>query len=89
MQKEMVLKFRDSAIAAQRRKDPEAEKAAMTEEIAYLQKELSGSSDRESLEVKSTSARATNACHQCVCLFAQSGRCMHWSPQLAASARYM
>ncbi len=49
-QKTMMLKFRDSALAAQRKKDPDAERSSLAEHIQYLQNELEGG-DNESVEV--------------------------------------
>ncbi len=49
-QKSMMLKFRDSALAAQRKKDTDAERSSLAEHIQYLQNELEGG-DSESVEV--------------------------------------
>lgn len=49
LQKEMMLKFRDSALAAQRKKDVASERSAMAEQISFLQRELEGG-EKESQE---------------------------------------
>eukprot|EP01084_Bolivina_argentea_P172083 298092_1 len=49
-QKSLMLKFRDSALAAQRKKDTDAERSSLAEHIQYLQNELEGG-DNDSVEV--------------------------------------
>ncbi len=49
-QKSMMLKFRDGALAAQRKKDTDAERSSLAEHIQYLQNQLEGG-DNESVEV--------------------------------------
>ncbi len=49
-QKSMMLKFREGALAAQRKKDTDAERSSLAEHIQYLQNQLEGG-DNENVEI--------------------------------------